>query len=586
MAQSVSGKAFDLKLFSRVLEYVKPYKQRFVLTGFLTVLLAFLSPLRPYLIQYTVDESIVKPNADLLLQLTLVMVIILILEAALQFAQTYMANHVGQSVIRDLRVRTYDKISGFKLKYFDGTPIGTLVTRVISDIETISDIFANGILIIIGDILKLVVVVAVMFATDWRLTLFSLAPIPVLLVATNIFKNYIKEAFQDVRSAVAKLNAYVQEHITGMNIVQIFNREERELEAFKAINRDHMQAHIRTVWANSVFFPVVEILSAISIALLVWWGAKDVISGQVSLGNLVAFILYIYMLYRPIRQLADRFNTLQMGMVASERVFKVLDTDAHIEDTGDTEVHDVKGEIQFKDVWFAYNDEDWILKGIDLEVHSGETVAFVGATGAGKTSVINLISRFYEFNKGSIMLDGKSIRDFPLNDLRKQVGVVLQDVFLFSDTIMNNITLNNPAISREEVIEAAKLVGAHKFIKKLPEGYDFNVRERGGMLSVGQRQLIAFIRAYVYNPGVLILDEATSSVDTESEELIRHAIDVLTKGRTSLVIAHRLATIQNADRIVVMEKGKILEQGSHKELLEKGGHYKELYELQFSEPAV
>ncbi len=585
MAKSVSGKAFDLQLFSRVLKYVKPYRKRFVTTGVLTVALAFLSPIRPWLIQYTVDESIVKPNGTLLWQLTLVMFVILIAEAALQFVQTYMANWVGQSVIRDLRVKTYDKIVGFKLKYFDGTPIGTLVTRVISDIETISDIFANGILIIIGDILKLVVVIAFMFYTDWRLTLFSLAPIPVLIVATNIFKNYIKDAFQDVRTAVAKLNAYVQEHITGMNIVQIFNREERELEEFRAINKQHMQAHIRTVWANSVFFPVVEILSAVSLALLVWWGAKEVIDGQVSLGNLVAFILYIYMLYRPIRQLADRFNTLQMGMVASERVFKILDTEDHIVDNGTTPITHLNGDIEIKDLWFAYNNEDWILKDISLNVKSGETVAFVGATGAGKTSIINLISRYYEFQKGEINIDGVPIRDYPLNELRKQVGVVLQDVFLFSDTVLNNITLNNPEITREQVEEAAKLVGAHEFIMKLPGNYDFNVRERGGMLSVGQRQLIAFIRAYVYNPSILILDEATSSVDTESEQLIQNAIDVLTANRTSLVIAHRLATVQNASRIVVLEKGRIVEQGSHQELLQQDGHYKELYELQFVESA-
>lgn len=585
MAKSVSGKAFDLQLFSRVLKYVKPYRKRFVATGLLTVTLAFLSPIRPWLIQYTVDETIVKPNSTLLWQLTLLMVLILIVEAVLQFAQTYMANWVGQSVIRDLRVKTYDKIVGFKLKFFDGTPIGTLVTRVISDIETISDIFANGILIIVGDLLKLIVVIAFMFYTDWRLTLFSLAPIPVLIVATNMFKNYIKDAFQDVRTAVAKLNAYVQEHITGMNIVQVFNREQRELDAFEAINKQHLQAHIRTVLANSVFFPVVEILSAISLALLVWWGAKEVIDGQVSLGNLVAFILYIYMLYRPIRQLADRFNTLQMGMVASERVFNILDTDDHIVDKGTTPVSQLKGDIEIKDVWFAYNNEDWILKNISLNVKSGETVAFVGATGAGKTSIINLISRYYEFQKGEINIDGAPIRNFPLNDLRNQVGVVLQDVFLFSDTVLNNITLNNPEITRKQVEKAAKLVGAHEFIMKLPGNYDFNVRERGGMLSVGQRQLIAFIRAYVYNPSILILDEATSSVDTESEQLIQNAIDVLTANRTSLIIAHRLATVQNASRIVVLDKGQIVEQGSHQELLQQDGHYKELYELQFVESA-
>lgn len=583
MAQSVSGKAFDLSLFKRVLKYVKPYQPRFVTTGFLTILLALLSPARPMLIQYTVDNSITIPNGDLLLQMTWVMIAILVLEALLQFAQTYMANWVGQSVIRDLRVQVYDKIVGFKLKYFDQTPIGTLVTRVVSDIETIADIFSQGILIIIGDLLKLTVIIVVMFATNWKLTIFSLVPIPLLLYSTKVFKDYIKDAFQDVRNAVAKLNAFVQEHITGMNIVQIFNREERELEKFEAINEKHMQAHLRTVWANSVFFPVVEILSAISLALLVWWGAGEAISGLVTPGELMAFILYIYMLYRPIRQLADRFNTLQMGMVASERVFKILDTQSTIEDRGSVTPQHFEGNISINNVWFAYNEEDWILKDISLSVKPGETVAFVGATGAGKTSMINLISRYYEFQKGTITIDGTDIHDFDLNELRKQVGVVLQDVFLFSDSILNNITLNNPDISQEQVIEASKLVGAHQFIEKLPGGYDFNVRERGGMLSVGQRQLIAFIRAYVYNPSILILDEATSSVDTESEMMIQRAIDILTQGRTSLVIAHRLATIQNADNIVVLDQGEIVEQGTHQDLLKKDGHYKELYELQFSE---
>jgi ATP-binding cassette subfamily B protein len=583
MANSVSGRAFDVSLFKRVMRYVRPYNKLFYLTGALTILLAILTPLRPYLIQYTVDNAIVKPNGQLLITLTIVMVSILIVEGGVQFIQTYMANKVGQSVIKDLRNETYDKIVNFKLKYFDRTPIGRLVTRAVSDIETISEIFSQGILIIVGDILKLVVVIGFMFYIDWRLTLFSLVPIPLLIIATNIFKNYIKAAFQDVRNAVSNLNSFVQEHITGMNIVQIFNQEKREHKRFSDINKEHMKAHIRTVWANSIFFPVVEILSATSIALLVWWGSKSVIQGEASLGNLVAFILYIYMLFRPIRQLADRFNVLQMGMVASERVFKVLDTDARIEDSGDKIPSYLKGKIEFDHVWFAYEGEDWILKDLTFDVSKGETVAFVGETGAGKTSVINLLSRFYEFQKGSITIDREDIRTYDLAKLRERVGVVLQDVFLFSDSIYNNITLYNNSISKEKVIEASKLVGAHEFIMKLPGNYDFNVRERGGMLSVGQRQLIAFIRAYVYDPSILVLDEATSSVDTESEMMIQRAIEVLTKGRTSIVIAHRLATIQNADKIIVLDKGRVMEIGNHQELLKKDGHYKTLYELQFSD---
>ena len=583
MASTVTGKAFDMSLFNRILRYVRPYKTKFVFTGLLTVLLALLSPLRPWLIQYTVDHYITRPNKALLLNMTILLISLLVLEAIVQFFQTYMANWVGQSVIKDLRMEVYRKIVGFKLKYFDNTAIGTLVTRAVSDIETISDIFSQGILIIVGDILKLIVVIAFMFAMDWRLTLFSLAPIPILIWATNVFKNYIKGAFGEVRNAISKLNAFVQEHITGMNIVQIFNREEVEMEKFNSINRDHRNAHIKTVWANSIFFPVVEVLSAVSIALLVWWGAKEVIADTVELGDLMAFILYIYMLYRPIRQLADRFNTLQMGMVSSERVFKVIDTEASIPNLGQSDPNLIEGDIEFKNVWFAYNEPEWILKDLTFEVKKGETIAFVGATGAGKTSVINLLSRFYEYQKGEIFIDGKNLREYELSQLRNVIGVVLQDVFLFSDSIHNNITLNNPDITRKQVVEAAKAVGANEFIERLKDNYDFDVHERGGMLSVGQRQLLAFIRAYVYNPKILVLDEATSSVDTESEVLIQNAIDRLTENRTSIVIAHRLATIQKADKIIVMDKGRIVEMGSHQELLKKDGHYKNLYDLQFSE---
>ena len=587
----VSGKAFDRQILSRVLKFVKPYNSRFYLTGVFTILLAVLSPARPWLIQYSIDNYVIIPDAEKLLQMTLLMIGLLIVESILQFYQTYLSNWLGQSVIRDIRNQLYRHIISFRLKYFDKNPIGTLVTRVISDIETISDIFSQGILMIIGDLLKLIAVVIVMFYSDWRLTLISLSSIPILLFATRIFKNAVKSAFQDVRTQVSRLNTFVQEHITGMNIVQIFNKEDAEFEKFKKINADHRDAHIRSVWAYSVFFPIVEILSSMSLAMLIWWGAKEVIEGYTTVGSLVAFILYIYMLFRPIRQLADRFNVLQMGMVSSERVFKILDTTSIIENKGTIGNHDIVGDIVFENVWFTYDDYDtstkdenvfWVLKGISFSVKKGETVAFVGATGAGKTSIINILSRSYEFQKGSITIDGIDIRDYEINALRKQIGVVLQEVFLFSDSITNNITLGNKEIPFEKVQEASQAVNAEAFISQLPNGYNHNIQERGAMLSVGQRQLISFVRAYVYNPKVLVLDEATSSVDTESEELIQYATEKLTQGRTSIVIAHRLSTIQKADKIVVLENGKILEEGNHQQLLEQNGHYSKLYELQFN----
>lgn len=560
---------------------MRPYKSVFILTAVLTIILAIVSPIRPLLIQYAVDNFIVIPDPSNLFRITILMIILLILEAIFQFLQAYLANWIGQSVIRDIRVQIFQKITSFRLRFIDQTPVGTLVTRVISDIETIADIFSQGILIIIGDILRLIVVVIFMFVMDWKLALFSMAPLPVLLIATNVFKNYIKKAFQDVRTAVAELNTFVQEHLTGMNIVQAFAQERREFQRFTAINKRHRDAHIRTVWANSIFFPVVEILSAVSIALLVWWGAGEVLKEHTTVGSLMAFILYIYMLYRPIRQLADRFNILQMGMVSSERVFKLIDKDETIKQNGEKSITRLEGDIDFKNVWFAYSNEDWVLKNVNFSVNAGSTVAFVGATGAGKTTIINLIGRFYEFQKGQICIDHEDIRSYRSTDLRSAIGIVLQDVFLFSDTIFNNITLGNPSITLETVRNAAKKVGADKFINRLPGNYYFNVGERGGMLSSGQRQLIAFIRAYVYNPSVLILDEATSSIDSETERLIQHAIEVLTKGRTALIIAHRLATVKKADKIFVMDQGQIIEEGSHAELLKLEGAYQKLFELQF-----
>jgi ATP-binding cassette subfamily B protein len=581
MSKSVSGKMFDMQLLKKVLQFIHPYTSLFVWTGILILFLGILAPIRPWLIQYTVDHFIVVPDQEMLRNVTILMVVILFLEGYFQFLQTYMANKLGQSVIRDIRMKLYKKLNNFQLKYFDNTPIGTLVTRVVSDIETIANIFSEGILVIIGDILKLVVIVIFMLVEDWRLTLVVLVPMPILFWATNWFKNYIKSAFQDVRNAIAKLNTFVQEHLTGMNVVQVFNRENQELMLFQKINNQHAQAHIRTVWANSIFFPIVEVLTAVSLALLVWWGAKDVIEGRTTIGTLIAFIMYIGMLYRPIRQLADRFNTLQMGMVASERVFNLFEVSEEMADVGSQKADQLQGKIRFSNVWFAYSGENWVLRDVTFEAEAGEMVAFVGATGAGKSSVINVLSRFYEFQKGDIFIDGSSIRDYELQSLRSVVGVVLQDVFLFSDTIANNISLRNNAISMNQMVEAAKKVGAHDFISKLPGGYDFNVQERGGMLSSGQRQLIAFIRAYVYNPKILILDEATSSVDTETERMIQNAIEVLTAERTSIIIAHRLATIQKADKIIVMDQGRIIEEGNHFQLLEKEGAYKNLFDLQF-----
>ena len=580
---SVVGKALDLPLLWRILGYSRPYKLRFNLTLSLTLALAVIGPLRPYIVKITVDDYIMNSNYQGLLNMTLLMAALIFIEAIFQFIQVYSANWLGQTIIKDLRLKTYNKIIGFKLKYFDKTPIGTLVTRTVSDIETIAEIFSSGILIIIGDLLKIIVVIGWMIYLDWQLTIASLISLPLLIVATNIFKNAIKSSFQDVRTQISNLNSFVQEHVTGMNIVQIFNREEEEAKKFHKINALHRDANIRSIWAYSIFFPVVELLSALSLAMMIWWGTNGVLSGQIQFGDLTAFILYIHMLYRPIRQLADRFNTLQMGMVSSERVFKVLDDESQITQAGNESISRIRGDISFKDVWFAYNEENWVLKGLSLEVKSGESLALVGATGAGKTSVINLLSRFYEFSKGSIELDGKDIRNINTSDLRKQVGVVLQDVFLFSDTVHNNITINNNEITREQVIEAAKAVGAHDFILKLPGGYDYNVRERGAMLSAGQRQLISFIRAYVYNPAILILDEATSSIDTESEEIIQHAIGKLTEKRTSIIIAHRLATIQKATNILVLDNGKVVERGSHSALLAQNGVYKNLFELQIAE---
>ncbi len=582
----VSGNAFDFKLFKRTFAFARPYKKTVALTAFLTVIVAFLAPLRPLLIQYTVDEYVVQFDVKGLTNMTLLLIGLLLTEACFQYLQTYLANWLGQTVIKDLRLKTYEKIVGFKTQYFDVNPIGRLVTRVVSDIETIAEVFSQGLIIIFGDILKLLVVLAFMFYIDWRLTLFSLIPIPLLIIATNVFKKAIKSAFQDVRTQVSNLNSFVQEHVTGMSIVQLFNREEKEMEKFTDLNKKHRSAHIRTVWAYSIFFPVVELLSALSLAALVWWGSSGILEGYISMGNLMAFILYINMLFRPIRELADRFNTLQMGMVSSERVFKVLDTDEHVLNEGNKKLEKLKGDIKIEDLWFAYEDDNWILKNINLEIKAGETLALVGSTGSGKSSIINVLGRYYDFQKGKVQVDGIDFREYDLKDYRSKIALVQQDVLLFSDSIFNNITLNSDRVSREEVISAAKEVGAHEFIMSLPGNYDYNVRERGAMLSVGQRQLISFIRAYVANPDILILDEATSSIDTVTEELIKKSTEILTKNRTSIIVAHRLSTVQQAQKIAVLDKGEVVEIGNHQELLNKKGQYWKYYNTQFMAEAI
>ncbi|UYQ96005.1 ABC transporter ATP-binding protein/permease [Chitinophaga horti] len=548
---------------------------------FLTVLLALLSPVRPYLIQLSVDKYISNDLMRMLLTVTILQVGLLVIETVVRFFFSYLTNLLGQSVIKDMRVAVYKKVVRLDLAFFDKTPIGTLTTRTINDIEAINDIFSEGIISIVADLLMIVAILGVMFYEDWRLTLISLSPFPVLIFATYIFKESVNKSFHRVRNAVSALNAFVQEHLTGMVVVQAFSAENREYGKFRNINKDHRKANVDAIFAYSVFFPVVEIILAISLGLMVWWGANKVLNFEVTQGVMIAFIMYLNMLFRPLRILADKFNTLQMGMVASERVFKVLDSNEYIADNGTKTGEHMKGGITFDHVWFAYKEERYVLKDVDFDVKPGQTVAIVGHTGSGKTTIISILNRLYEVQKGTISIDGVPLADYRLDALRSRIGVVLQDVFLFSGSIYENITLRNPAISREQVEQAAKLIGMHEFILQLPGGYDYQVMERGSTLSLGQRQLISFIRALLYDPAILILDEATSSVDTESEMLIQHAIDKLIADRTAIVIAHRLSTISKADKIIVLDKGEIKEMGNHEELLRLEGFYHKLYMMQF-----
>lgn len=583
--EKVSGKIVDLNVLGRLFVFAKPYIKQFYFVIFLTIALALLTPIRPFLIQKMIDENVAVGDYQGLVNMTIILILLLFAQAIVQYYHTYVSGWLGQYIIKDIRIKLFNHIQSLRLRFFDQTPIGRLVTRNVSDIETLSEVFSTGIAGMVADVLQLLVILGLMFWTSWQLTLVSLALLPILLFATYVFKEKVKVSFNEVRTAVSNLNTYVQEHITGMNIVQIFNAEKREYERFKDINREHKQANIKSVMYYSIYFPVAEVILASGIGLVVWWGATGVIQGEVTLGILIAFIMYIQMFFRPIRQIADRFNTIQMGIVSSNRILDLLDSDEHIPDSGDFAPKEISGNVDFSDVSFAYNDEDWVLKNISFDVKQGEILALVGATGAGKSSVINLLNRFYEINKGKITLDGRNIRDFELSSLRKHIAVVLQDVFLFSDTIYNNITLRNPDISKEKVYEAADLVGAKTFIDRLPRGFDYNVMERGATLSVGQRQLISFVRAMVYDPKIIVLDEATSSVDTETEELIQSAIEKLMKGRTSIVIAHRLSTIQNADKILVLDKGEIVESGTHETLLKQQGVYSQLHQMQYKEVA-
>ena len=576
----VTGRIFDGATLRKILAQVQPYRSRFVATGVLVVLLSGLVWVRPALIRIAVDDAMPTGDAELLLHVFLAVCGMLVFEALLQYRVTYLANWVAQSVSLDLRSKLFKHVAQFQLRYFDKTPVGTLVTRHVSDIDGIANVFSNGILNAIGDLLALLVVIGTMFWVDWKLTLLVLTPIPVLLLATRIFQQVIKKAFVDVRNQVSRMNEFVQEHVTGMHIVQAFGREKQEAKAFAAINASHRDANIRSVWAFSVFFPLVEMLSATSVGVLLWWGMQDVLVERMTLGILLQFILYVFMLYRPIRQLADRFNVLQMGIVNSDRVFKLLAREERIEATEASaeslQPLKLRGAIEFEHVWFAYTDEEWVLEDVSFRVEPGESVAFVGPTGAGKSTIINLLNRFYVHQKGRILIDGKPIESYPLQALRQHIGIVLQDVFLFSDTLRNNVTLYAEGFDDERLDAAAQAVGADAFIAKLPDGWEQNARERGAMLSVGQRQLIAFMRAYLVQPTVLVLDEATSSIDSESEQLIQRATEAITRNRTSLIVAHRLSTIRHADHIMVLDQGRLIQAGCHVQLMGEEGMYKDL----------
>lgn len=602
--QGTKKKVFNISLLKRVFQFAAPYKRKFYTSLTLAIVLAIMAPVRPYLIQVTINKYVKSgaaaaadhrnPFVEMVIWITVIQIALLLLESLMRFYFSFLTSWLGQNVVKDMRVKVFNKVLGLNLSQFDKTPIGTLTTRTINDIESVNDIFSDGLIPIIADMLSIISVLLVMFLVDWKLSLICLAPFPLLIAATYFFKEAVNKSFIRVRNAVAALNAFVQEHITGMHVLQAFAAEGREFTKFNKINKEHRNANINAIFAYSVFFPVVEIVLAISTSLLIWWAASeahmlktsDPLAAEQMVGKMISFFLFLNLLFRPLRVIADKFNVLQMGMIASERVFKVLDNPDYIKNEGSYAPEKIAGKIQFDHVWFAYTDDRYVLKDISFTVTPGDTIAIVGHTGSGKTSIISLLNRLYHIQKGSIKIDDVNIEEYQVDCLRSRIGIVLQDVFLFSGSVLDNITLRNPAISREKVMEAAKMIEVHDFIMELPGGYDYNVMERGATLSLGQRQLLSFIRALLYNPSILVLDEATSSVDTGSEQLIQKAIDKLIADRTSIVIAHRLSTIRKAKTIIVMDKGEIKEMGSHENLLAKGGFYAKLYEMQFEKKVL
>ena len=581
---SLTGKIFDFELFKKLKAFISPYKLTYRFVVFAAISLSFFSTLTPYFLKIIVDDYIRLKDYSGMLFFIILMLATLLLEVIFQFLFVFYANWLGQSVIKDIRLRLFDKIINFKMAYFDKTAIGRLVTRSVSDIETIASIFSQGLFMIIADLLKMTLVIFVMLYVDWELSLIVFSVLPIIIYATRLFQKSMKKAFEEVRSQVASLNSFVQERLSGIRVVQIFNREKLEFKSFLAINEKHKKAWLKTVWFNSIFFPVAEIASSVTIGLIVWYGGLNVVSnGMISLGVIFLFIQMSQMLFRPLRQIADKFNSLQMGMVAAERIFRILETNSNIKNNGSLIPKLIQGKISFEKLKFSYVPGETVIKNFSLNIRKGERIAIVGATGSGKSTIINLLCRFYDFKYGDILIDDVSIKNFDLFSLRNHISVVLQDVFLFADSLYNNITLFNEKISRDKVINAAKELGVHEFIESLPGSYNYNVKERGIMLSSGQRQLIAFLRAYLIEPSILVLDEATSSVDSYTEDSIQRAIKTITNGKTSIIIAHRLTTIMNADKIVVLENGKIVEKGTHEELIKiSGGHYSNLYEVQFS----